>query len=459
MPRPETKPIHHLVLAGCAIFVPKTNRTDHEHAFRLQLDETQPKSKYILAADTAAESHQWQQALLKHAPLSPVDVPKPGTALAAGALLASNAPPTAPALGSATTERAATGGAAEAKRKVMILGSSGSVGQATIHWLLQRHSSACEIQVGTRDPKRLAQTAGVVPVAANIHNPQDAWLRPLDSLVLITPSNDQRVPSTIKMCTAATRAGIKHIVVVSVITAERNDTVFGQQFQQIEGAIKELCATCSTRYTIVRLPLFLENYYGFTESVKAEGIVRCSMDPTQRYSPIAVSDVGEALAAIAADSGGRYHNKTLDMAGEAHSCAEMVAWLGAARSAPVAYEKVSADAALETLLKCGFLRWQAEGLVQLYELISQGEYQYSTSTLKQVIGHEPLSVREWLRSAAPAFATAAAPSSAVPETPMPTPAPPAPSTALPAPHTVATAPPPAAPERSAVKTWPHHQRI
>ena len=50
----------------------------------------------------------------------------------------------------------------------------------------------------------------------------------LDVLIIITPGNDERVPSTIRMVQAACQAGVAHLIVVSVITADFTQTVFGE---------------------------------------------------------------------------------------------------------------------------------------------------------------------------------------------------------------------------------------
>ena len=88
---------------------------------------------------------------------------------------------------------------------------------------------------------------------------------------------------------------------------------------------------------------------GFAAAVKATGTIKCAVErdqarsrsppdlrPTsarpppdlrhlcdQMYSPIAVSDIGEALANVAADRGARFANQVLALAGEPHSFAEV----------------------------------------------------------------------------------------------------------------------------------------
>ena len=54
----------------------------------------------------------------------------------------------------------------------MVLGSTGNVGQATLHWLTQKHASSCEILAGTRHPGRVRLADGCVAVAADLNHPQ-----------------------------------------------------------------------------------------------------------------------------------------------------------------------------------------------------------------------------------------------------------------------------------------------
>ena len=57
-------------------------------------------------------------------------------------------------------------------------------------------------------------------------------------------------------------------------------------------------------------------------------------------------------------------------------------------------------------------RWrQAKGIIELYELVSSGKYRFSSDTLREVLGHEPVSTREWLRQVADHFRQDGAPPS------------------------------------------------
>jgi uncharacterized protein YbjT (DUF2867 family) len=54
---------------------------------------------------------------------------------------------------------------------------------------------------------------------------------------------------------AAKAAGVPHILVLSVSTADDVSTVFGRQFHEVEEVVK----SSGLAYTLFRLPLFTDN--------------------------------------------------------------------------------------------------------------------------------------------------------------------------------------------------------
>ena len=64
------KEIDSIPLGGCTIFVPNSRRADYPHAFRLNLDVgSGEKHKYILSGTSEIDSRDWQQSILRFAPL------------------------------------------------------------------------------------------------------------------------------------------------------------------------------------------------------------------------------------------------------------------------------------------------------------------------------------------------------------------------------------------------------
>ena len=51
-------------------------------------------------------------------------------------------------------------------------------------------------------------------------------------------------------------------------------------------------------YTILRLPLFIDNNWGNLESIKGQGKIYGPVDANAPYASVATSDVGDAAAVI-----------------------------------------------------------------------------------------------------------------------------------------------------------------
>ena len=64
----EKPPIDSIPLGGCTISEPKSKRSGHPHAFRLDLDRTSgDKAKYVLSAADLDETTAWREAILQFA--------------------------------------------------------------------------------------------------------------------------------------------------------------------------------------------------------------------------------------------------------------------------------------------------------------------------------------------------------------------------------------------------------
>ena len=108
-----------------------------------------------------------------------------------------------------------------------------------------------------------------------------------------TPGHIDRVSLTKAAIDAAAAAKAAHVVVVSlpVVTVERS-TIFGDQFKAIEEAVK----SCGIPFTIVRLPMFMDNNLG--QPIKDMGAVFMPVVPDKDMSAISVKDIGCGVANV-----------------------------------------------------------------------------------------------------------------------------------------------------------------
>ena len=95
-------------------------------------------------------------------------------------------------------------------------------------------------------------------VQADLGNPATlpAALAGVDAVFIVTPGAENRAELAAAGVSAAKAAGVGSIAVVSVTSmAEKSDLLFKRQFTPIEEAVK----TSEIPYTLLRLPLFMDN--------------------------------------------------------------------------------------------------------------------------------------------------------------------------------------------------------
>lgn len=148
----------------------------------------------------------------------------------------------------------------------------------------------------------------------------------MDALYINTPPTENRVQLTISTVELAKKAGVKHVAVASMTTADLTDTIFGRQFNEIEEKIPKL----GIPYTFIRLPRFMENYLGYKDTVVNQGAVYGPADPEKKSPAIAVEDGGKALAAILVNPSS-YANDTIDIISNYHSFNDLVQGFSAGR--------------------------------------------------------------------------------------------------------------------------------
>ena len=123
-------------------------------------------------------------------------------------------------------------------------------------------------------------------------------LKGVDRLFIVTPGILNRVEVTKATAVATKEAGIKHVLVVSgTATASADSTESTQSmassrmFQgwlDIESFFKEL----GIEATFIRLPFFMENYYGSVATVKSQSSIHMPLDPTKPFTCVVVGDAG-----------------------------------------------------------------------------------------------------------------------------------------------------------------------
>ena len=293
-----------------------------------------------------------------------------------------------------------------AKPVVFVIGASGNIGLATLQALSSKYTDKVEIRAGVRDPEKADKVkaiAGVNMVKAVQGDKAQlvATFVGVTALYIVVPGTENRAELSIKTAEAAKEAGVKHLVIVSVLTAEHTDTIFGKQFNEIEGAISKL----RVAYTFLRLPLFVENYFGFKETIQKMSTIITPVDPTKSYTPVVVSDAGKAAAAVLVDPS-KHANKTYAIVSDRHTHNDVAKAFSEVLGKQVTVTTNSYGEAKTFLTGVGLPEWQVDGVLELYKLIDNGSSttnQASLSTFNEITGEEPTSLNNWVKGVAAAF--------------------------------------------------------
>ena len=292
-----------------------------------------------------------------------------------------------------------------AKPVVFVIGATGLVGSATVQVLVEKYASQVEIRAGVRSPdkaEKLKAFSGVSVVKAEMGSTElKHTLKDVNALYIVTPPTENRAELAISTAEAAKEAGVKHLVVVSMLTADLQDTVFGRQFTELESGIKKL----GVAYTVLRLPGFHELYLGFIDTIKGAGAIYGPLDPTKQVARVSAADIGKASAAVLVNPT-KHADKTYDIISDRHTYGDVAAAFGEALGKTVTYNRVPYDAAKQGALDMGMLEWEVEGLMELFKLIDSASpviNPQDISHFHQITGEEPINLRAFVAQVKAAF--------------------------------------------------------
>ena len=293
-----------------------------------------------------------------------------------------------------------------AKPVVFVIGSSGNIGSATVQALSAKYADKVEIRAGVRNPEKaekLRGLSGVTVVQAEMGAKQQliGTFRGVDALYIVTPSTKNRAELVISTAEAAKEAGVNFTLVVSTPLADLPDTIIGKQLTEIEGKISKL----GVPYAFLRLPFFVENYFGFKDPIVNQSSIYSPVDPTKPFISVVVADAGKAGAAILVNYKSHV-NKTYTIVSDRHTYNDVVAEFSKALGKEIKYIRVPYEATKQSLLGMGLPEWAADGLLEIYELVDSGSPplgQADLTQFEQITGEKPTNLKTWISQVAGAF--------------------------------------------------------
>ena len=292
------------------------------------------------------------------------------------------------------------------KPVVFVIGATGNVGSATVKSLSARFSDKMEIRAGVRNPDKadkLKDLRGVSVVQAEMGAKGELVkiFKGVDTLFINTPNTENRAQLAITTAEAAKMAGVKHIVAISVSSADDSKLGIPGQFHEMEVGISHL----EVPYSFLRLPYFFENYFTFKESIQKQSAISTPVDPTKTFTTILVKDAGLAGAVILSDPG-KHVNKTYNIVSDRHSFGDVVAGLSEVLGKEVKYIRVPYDDLKKSILGLGSPEWRVNGLLDFYISVDSGaanQEHIANGDFERITGEKPTSLKTWLPTVGDVF--------------------------------------------------------
>ena len=272
---------------------------------------------------------------------------------------------------------------------ILVTGATGTIGSSTVKAL---KAKGARFKVGVRSPEK-AKGLGVETVLFDWDKPETFGpaLQGVEKVFLLTPISENQDKQAASLVDAAKKAGVKHIVKLSVTGVDAEPGIFfGRLHKAAEQAIKD----SGIAWTMVRPTFFTENfinYYGVDP--KKDSTVYL---PHGNAKVVWVDgrDVGEVAAQVLTTPG--HEGKAYDLTGpEALSDAEVVDILSKAFGHKYTYVDVPEEAANKAMTDMGMPKWMVGGMMELHYIIKAGWSGTPATGVKDVLGRQPRTVKDF----------------------------------------------------------------
>lgn len=288
-------------------------------------------------------------------------------------------------------------------RKVIVIGASGMVGRAVLPVLVFRYGEHLQVYAGTRDPTNFEPIKGVNVVKADMADKKSLTktLRHFDRAMIVVPNN--RADLAANALEAADLAkSINFVLVLSVLTAPLEDTIFGKHFSEIERKAQQVFPAS---YCILRCPIFIDTLLTHAESIRDDGSFSDPRDPDMPFTPIAVRDVARAASDILAKPN-QNAEKIYKLVCPPFSLNDQAAALSNVLEKAITVTTTEYDTCRSGYLEQGYPEWQVDGSLEVFRLIDEGNEctnEVDQGDFELITDAKPTTIEEWCQINASKF--------------------------------------------------------
>lgn len=277
---------------------------------------------------------------------------------------------------------------------ILVSGATGTTGGQVVRHLKDQGADFRAL-VRSQEKADTLGAAGVQSVIGDFESPEtlDTALEGVDHAFLVTPASERQVELEANFIDAAKRAGVEHVVKLSVLGADPAGPVrFAVSHAESEQHLKD----SGLGYTILRPNSFLENLLAFGPSIAAEGVFYSSIGEAP-ISHVAVSDIGASAASALTEPG--HEGETYILTGPAPVTYEgdVAPILAETLGREVRHQAVSDSDARKAMLGMGVPEYVVGGLLELFEIYRAGYAAEAHPGVQQATGRGAKPYDEWAK--------------------------------------------------------------
>jgi uncharacterized protein YbjT (DUF2867 family) len=272
---------------------------------------------------------------------------------------------------------------------ILVTGATGTVGSQVVSELAGR--ADVQVRATARDLTKVpfAAAPNVRPVLFNFERPE-TWpdaLKDVDALFLVAPFTPAGVMQTQLFIEAAAKAGVKHIVKLSVIKSVGDITV-GRWHAEIDAALK----ASGIAWTILQPGGFMQNF-AENSVPRADGNIYAPVgDAVAAF--IDTRDIAAVAAKALTESG--HEGKEYTLTGpEDLSYPQAAQMIGEASGREIRFVDIPESAAKAAMEGMKMPDWMIQTLLELHAWSKASRGGHITNTVQEVLGRPARTFRQF----------------------------------------------------------------
>jgi uncharacterized protein YbjT (DUF2867 family) len=281
---------------------------------------------------------------------------------------------------------------------ILVTGATGKVGQEVVRQLA---AASVPARALVRDPARAShlRIPGIEIAVGDLGRPETlaAAFAGVERVFLLSPAAPDQVELQGNALAACLRAGVRHIVKVSVAGGPDAGTQIGRWHWTTEKQIE----ASGLDFTFLRPTLYMQQMFAYAPTIAARSTFSAPMG-TGEIALVDTRDVA-ATAVCALTEDGHGHG-IYDLTGpEALSYDAVADAISQAIGKKVSYVHVPPEYSKKQMIADGVPRWLAEDMIVLFASFREGYGSAVTNTVAEVTKKRPRTFRQFAHDHARVF--------------------------------------------------------